>query len=168
MGLLDDVSAILKQYQSGATPPPDQVHAHFDQVASAVPASTMTAGVVHMLSSNQAMPLTQIVSSLLNQADPTQKAALINKLLAALPPGAAATAAGGALASVGVTGTTVSPEQAQQVTPDAVMQLAQHAQGTDVTIYNSLGAFYAEHPTLVKALGAGALALIMSHISNRR
>jgi hypothetical protein len=36
------------------------------------------------------------------------------------------------------------------------------------TVYNSLGAFYAEHPTLVKALGAGAQAPIMSHISNRR
>ncbi len=27
--------------------------------------------------------------------------------------------------------------------------------------------FYAQHPTLIKSLGAGALALIMSHMSRR-
>jgi hypothetical protein len=168
MGLLDDVGGILKQYQTGATPAPADVNAHFDQVASAVPASTLADGVAHALSSNQTPPLGQMVSSLFNQADPAQKAAMVNKLLAALPPGTASTAAGGALASILGGGTTVSPQQAQQVTPDAVAQLAQHAQAADGSIVNTLSAFYAQHPTLVKSLGVGALALVMSHMSNRR
>jgi hypothetical protein len=92
--------------------------------------------------------------------------------MSALGPAAVAAATGGALGGAlgsGATpGTTVSPQQAQQVSPATITQLADRAQSADGSIVNQLSTFYAQHPTLVKGLGVGALALIMSHISNRR
>lgn len=172
MSIADEIGGILKQYQTGTTPSPAAVNAHFDQVASAVPSSVLADGLAHAMTSSQTPPLGQIVSSLFNQANPTQKAAVLNQLMSALGPAAVAAATGGilggALGSGGTTGTTVSPEQAQQVSPATITQLADRAQAADGSIVNQLSAFYAQHPTLVKGLGVGALALVMSHISNRR
>ena len=168
MSIVDEIGGILKQYQTGVTPPPAAVNAHFDQVASAVPANVLADGLAHAMTSSQTPPLGQIVSSLFNQANPTQKAAVLNQLMSALGPAAVAAATGGALGSAGTTGNAVSPQQAQQVSPATITQLADRAQAADGSIVNQLSAFYAQHPTLVKGLGVGALALVMSHISNRR
>jgi len=54
------------------------------------------------------------------------------------------------------------------VPADAVQELAKHAQRNDPSIIDRASNFYAQHPTLVQALGAGSLALIMSHMSNRK
>jgi hypothetical protein len=168
MSIADEIGGILKQYQTGVTPSPAAVNAHFDQVASAVPANVLADGLAHAMTSSQTPPLGQIVSSLFNQANPAQKAAVLNQLMSALGPAAVAAATGGALGSSGPAGTPVSPQQAQQVSPATVTQLADRAQAADGSIVNQLSAFYAQHPTLVKGLGVGALALVMSHISNRR
>jgi len=172
MSIADVIGGILKQYQTGVTPPPAAVNAHFDQVASAVPANVLADGLAHAMTSSQTPPLGQIVSSLFSQANPAQKAAVLNQLMSALGPAAVAAATGGALGGAlgsGATpGTTVSPQQAQQVSPATITQLADRAQSADGSIVNQLSTFYAQHPTLVKGLGVGALALIMSHISNRR
>jgi hypothetical protein len=168
MSIADEIGGILKQYQTGVNPSPAAVNAHFDQVASAVPANVLADGLAHAMTSSQTPPLGEIVSSLFNQANPAQKAAVLNQLMSALGPAAVAAATGGALGSGGTTGTAVSPQQAQQVSPATVTQLADRAQAADGSIVNQLSAFYAQHPTLVKGLGVGALALVMSHISNRR
>jgi hypothetical protein len=176
MSLTDEIGGILKQYQTGTTPSPAAVNAHFDQVASAVPTNVLADGLAHAMSSSQTSPLGQIVSTLFSQANPAQKAAVLNQLMSALGPAAVAAATGGvlggavsgALGSGGTPGTTVSPQQAQEVSPTTITQLADRAQAADGSIVNQLSAFYAQHPTLVKGLGVGALALVMSHISNRR
>jgi hypothetical protein len=172
MGIADEIGSILKQYQGGNTPQPadvSAVNAHFDQVASAVPQTALADGVAHALRSDQTPPLGQVVSSLFSNADGAQKAGMINHLLASIGPAAATTAAGGALASVlGKGSTTVTPQQAQQLSPATVSQLADHAESADGSVIDKLGSFYAQHPTLVKGLGATALALMMSRMSNRR
>jgi hypothetical protein len=53
------------------------------------------------------------------------------------------------------------------VSPEAVHQLAEQAEKNNPSIVDQASRFYAEHPTLVQGLGAGALALIMSHMSRR-
>ncbi len=172
MGIVDEIGSILKQYQGGNTPQPADtsvVATHFEQVAGAVPQGTLADGVAHALRSDQTPPLGQMVSSLFANADGTQKAGMLNHLLASIGPAAATTAAGGALAGVLAKGSnTVTPQQAQQISPTAVQQLADHAETADGSIVDKLGGFYAQHPTLVKSLGAGALALMMSRMSNRR
>ena len=61
----------------------------------------------------------------------------------------------------------MTPEQAGKISPETVTELAEHAQKQSPSIVEQASAFYAQHPTLVKALGAGSLALIMSHLSRK-
>jgi hypothetical protein len=62
----------------------------------------------------------------------------------------------------------VTPQQAQQVPPEAVQALARQAAQKDPSILDQAAGFYAQHPGLVKTIGAGALALLMSRISAAR
>ena len=61
----------------------------------------------------------------------------------------------------------MSPDQAKQVSPEAVQQLAEHAEKQNPSVIDHASQFYSQHPKLVQALGAGSLALIMSHLSKR-
>jgi hypothetical protein len=49
----------------------------------------------------------------------------------------------------------------------AVQQLAEHAEKQNPSVIDHASQFYSQHPKLVQALGAGSLALIMSHLSRR-
>ena len=62
----------------------------------------------------------------------------------------------------------MTPEQAEQLPPEAVQQLAQQAHQNNPSIVDQVSHFYSEHPTVIKTLGAGALALIMSHMYDKR
>lgn len=170
MGLLDNLSGLLKQAQSGNAPEAD-VHNAFDQVAGSVPAGTLADGLTHAFNSDQTPPFPQMLSGLFAQSNPQQKAGLLNQILGALGPGAAAqlaTSAGlGSLAGA-VSGGSVTPQQAQQISPDQVQVLAQQAAKKDPSIVDLAAGFYAQHPTLVKSIGVGALALLMSKISQAR
>lgn len=59
----------------------------------------------------------------------------------------------------------LTEEQASQLTPEQIQEIASHVEQEDPSIMDKLGDFYAEHPTLVKSLGAGALAIILSKVS---
>ncbi len=169
MGIFDQLGGLLKQATSGNAAP-DEVHAAYDQVAQSVPQSSLADGLLHAFQSNQTPPFEQMLGTLFAQSSPEQKAGILNQLLGALGPSAtqALSAAGiGGLAG-GLAGGAVSPQQAQQVPPQAVQTIAQHAAAKDPSIMSQAAGFYAQHPTLVKALGAGALALLLSHMSQRR
>lgn len=168
MGLLDD---LLQRVTSGNAPAAD-VHAAYDQVAKAVPRGALAEGLAHAFNSDQTPPFEQMVSGLFGQSNPDQKAGLLNQILGALGPGGVAQVLGaagglGGLASILSEGS-VTPQQAQQVPPEAVQVLAQQAAKADPSIVETAASFYAQHPTLVKAIGAGALALLMSRISAGR
>ena len=62
-------------------------------------------------------------------------------------------------------GGNVSAAQAQQVSPQAIQVLAQKAREINPGIVDAVSGFYAKNPQLVKAIGAGALALLMSRLS---
>ena len=171
MGLLDNLGDLAKQFASGSAPASD-VHAAYDKVSEAVPQSSLADGLTHAFNSDQTPPFGQMLSNLFNQSSPDQKAGLLNQIIAKLGPGGVSQILAGAgglggLASV-LSGGSVTPEQAQQVTPQQVQVLAQQAEKKDPSIVNAAAGFYAQHPTLVKAIGAGALALLVSKISQAR
>ncbi len=170
MGILDDLESLGKQLASGKMSD-NEVHAAYDQTAKAVPAGTLAEGLSHAFQSDRTPPFEQMVSGLFGKSNPDQKAGLLNQLVAALGSGAstqALTSGGlGALAGL-LSGAKVTPDQAQQVTPQAIEVLAQQAARKDPSIMEKAAGFYAQHPTLVKSLGAGALALLMSKISQAR
>ena len=170
MGLLDNLSNIANELASGNASAAD-VHSTYDQVARAVPQGELAEGLSQTFKSDQTPPFEQMVTGLFNQSSPDQKAGLLNQLLAALGSGGAAQvlASTGGLAGLAgmLSGGRVTPQQAEQVPPQAVEVLAQQAAKKDPTIIDRAAGFYAQHPTLVKAIGVGALALLMSKISKR-
>jgi len=160
MGIFDNLDHLLKQAAGGNAPEPE-VHAAYDQVAQAVPQNELADGLAHAFKSDQTPPFEKMVADLFARSTPEQKAGMLNQLMAALGPQGLAQLH----AQTGGSATPVTPEQAQQVSPQAVQTAAQDAVRKDPTIMDTAASFYAQHPTLVKALGAGALALLLSRIS---
>jgi len=113
-----------------------------------------------------------MLSGLFGQSNPDQKAGLLNQILGALGQsgGARTLGTGGALGELTrmLSQGSVTPQQAQQVPPEAVEELAQKAAETNPSIVDAAASFYAQHPTLIKTIGAGALALLMSKLSAAR
>ena len=53
---------------------------------------------------------------------------------------------------------TITPEQASQLIPEQVHQMADHAQQNNPSIVDHMSDFYAKHSSLIKTLGGAALA----------
>jgi hypothetical protein len=64
--------------------------------------------------------------------------------------------------------TQITPEQAEQIPADAVQEIAAQAEKKDPSVIDQVSNFYAEHPTLVKTLGAVALAIALAKIAERQ
>ena len=169
MSLMDNLSSLVDRYTSGGASEAD-VHATYDKLATEVPHGTLASGLSHAFRSDQTPAFEQMVSGLYNQSNPDQKAGMLNQLLGSLGPGASQMLASLGLSSLAgaTTGEAVTPQQAQQVNPEAVQTIARQASTKDPSVMDKAASFYAQHPTLVKSIGAGALAILMSHISRAR
>jgi hypothetical protein len=169
MGLFDSLGNILKQYAGGSASGqvPSDVQEHFDQVAQAVPQSTVADGLSAAFRSNQTPVFGEMIGSLFSNSTGEQKAALLNQLAGAAGPKVLSRIPGGsALASLLSSGDRqLTPEQAQQISPEAVQQLAAHAEKADPSIVDKASSFYAQHPTLVKTMGGAALSVVMARIA---
>jgi hypothetical protein len=168
MGWADGLGQVL-QSALGSNASEADIHAAFDKVAGAVPHGALTDGISHVFNSDQTPPFEQMLGGLFGQSSPDQKAALLNQVLSSLGPGAGQVLGGigglGGLASVLQGGGGVTPAQAQQIPPDAVQAIAQKARSINPGIVDAVSSFYAKNPQLVKTIGAGALALLMSRLS---
>lgn len=169
MGLLD----ILQQYAGNALAPQANVHEHFDQVAPQVSTQDLGNGIADAFRSDATPPFGQMVGSLFNNSNPQQQAGLLNQLVQSLGTGGLSSVAGGMLGGLLGTGSgsvpaSITPEQASQLSPSDVNAIAAHAQKQDPSIVDRVGSFYAEHPMLVKTLGAVALSAVMGSLSSRR
>jgi hypothetical protein len=165
MSWIDRVGGLLQRYSTASgSPPPPSTAADFASVAESAPATALSGGLAAAFRSGNT-PFGELISQLFAQSDPTQRAGILGHLLAAAGPAAVSS---GALAGAGLTpapGAAVSPEQAQQVPVEAVRGLAEAAAKNDPSIIDRASEFYAQHPALIKSMGAGALAVVMSHLS---
>lgn len=162
---------MLKQYIGGSGQASEtDVHAHFDQAAQSVPHGAMADALSHAFRSDQTPAFGQMISSMFSQSNGEQKAGMLNHLLSSVGPGTVASMpAGGMLSRLFSAGATqVTPEQAQNVSPETVQQLASHAEKTDPSIVDKAGSFYAQHPALVKTLGAGVLSIALAKLARRQ
>ncbi|HVP59504.1 MAG TPA: hypothetical protein VMT11_03005 [Myxococcaceae bacterium] len=168
MGWADGLGQVLQGVLGGNASEAD-IHSAFDKVAGAVPHGALAEGISHVFNSDQTPPFEQMLSGLFGQSSPDQKAALVNQVLSGLGPAAGNVLGGvgglGGLAGVLQGGGTVSAAQAQQIPPQAVEALARKARELNPGIVDAVSGFYAKNPQLVKAIGAGALALLMSRLS---
>jgi hypothetical protein len=159
---LSNLMGLLQQYANPGTANAGNVEHDFEQVSQAAPQPHLAGGLAEAFRSNQTPPFAQMLSTLFSNSNGQQQAGILNHLLTS-----GGTGASGILGNFLGAGSQVTPEQAQQVPPETVQQLAEQAQKNDPSIIEKASSFYAQHPTLVKALGAGSLALIMSHMARR-
>ena len=165
---LTDFLGILNQYRgASAVSPPATVQQDYSQVAQSAPQAHLASGLAEAFRSNETPPFSQMLSALFSNSNGQQRAGLLNQLIGAVGPSVLATGGLGRLAGLLRDGNNVTPEQANQIPPETVQQLAEHAEKQNPSIVDQASAFYAQHPTLVQALGAGSLALIMSHLSKK-
>jgi hypothetical protein len=171
-----DLGGLLSKYLnvSGASSP--DAEQHFDQVAQHAPTETVSQGISDALRSDQTPSLGDMVSQAFSRADPQQRAGMLNEILSSVGPNVLASLGGGAAGGVLgnilgqlQSGSTpqVTPQQASQVSPSAVQDLANHAEKHDSSIFDKLGDFYAQNPALVKALGVSVLGVALSKIAGR-
>jgi hypothetical protein len=161
----------LKTVTTGNAPAED-VHAAYDQVASAVPNDILADGLSDAFKSDQTPPFEQMVAVLFDKSTPDQKAGFVNHLVGVLGPAGfvqALSAAGiGSAPGTVHSGGSMTPQQADQLSPGSVQVLARQAAAKDPSIIDKAATFYAQHPTLVRSIGVGALALLLRRISAAR
>lgn len=159
MGLLD----MLQNALDAGTP-----EQHFDQVAKTAPKDELGHGVAAALRSDQTPPFPNLVGQLFGGSSAPQQAGLLNQILASLGPGALSSVAGGALGRILQPGSTqVTPEQAAQLSPSEVSEIAAKAESAQPGVVDQVGQFYAEHAGLLKLLGGAALALTLAKMKER-
>jgi hypothetical protein len=175
MSWTDKVGDLLKHYTgvgaaAAAQTAPD-VHAHFDEVAQAVPSNVLAEGLTAAFNSDKTPAFGQMLSTLFNNSTGDQKAGLINQLLGSISPSMLTQVLGGAgLAGLlgGAGSPQVTAQQAQQLSPEVVQQLANHAQNSNPSIVDTVSNFYAQHATLVKTLGGAALTVALAKVAERQ
>ncbi len=159
MGLFDEIKGLASQYTGGNTPTGD-ANTNFDQVAKAVDSSTLAQGIAAAMRSDQTAPFAQLVSQLFANGSSDQKASMLNTILAAAPQLSTM------IPGLGSSGA-VSPQQASAISPDAIQDIAHQAEQHDPSIVDKLSSVYANHPTLVKTLGAAAMAIAVRAIAEK-
>jgi len=166
MGFMD----ILEQYAGQAMAPQADAHADFSKVAAEAPPDTLGAGITEALRNGAGGSFADSIEKLFANSNPDQRAGLLTRLIESAGPAMLSSIAGGALARLGGGGagtTPVAPADADTVTPAQAGELAAAAHAKDPGIIDRVGSFYSEHPQVVKALGAAALAVAMSHMARR-
>ncbi|HSY28336.1 MAG TPA: hypothetical protein VK832_12580 [Burkholderiaceae bacterium] len=169
-----DFGNLLQQYVGGAAPAAAEVENHFDQATQGSPSSLVSQGLAAMFHSDQTPAFSQIAGQLFGQANPNQQAGMLNHLLGGMGPGVLSSllgSAGGAglagvLGQLDGTNSTVTPEQAAQLTPDQVQQIADHAQQNNPEIVEHMSDFFAQHSGLIKTLGGPALTIALSKMAD--
>jgi len=169
-----DIGGLLSKYLNA---PAGQVSAdaedHFDQIAQQASPQVVGQGISDALRSDQTPALGQLVSQVYSNANPSQQAGMLNQILASLPQGALSSLGGGALGGIlgqltaGGGTPQVTPQQASQISPSQVQNIANHAEQHSSGVFDALGNFYAQHPDLVKTLGTAALTVAVAKIAGR-
>ena len=165
MSWLNEIGTLLQQYKgASASSPPPSATEDFAKIADRAPSSALSDGLSAAFRSQSTPSFGEMIAQLFAQSDGAQRSGILDHLLAAAGP-----AASGVLGSLnrGAAGAGAAQAQAQQLPPEAVKRLADEAEKRDPSIVDRASGFYAQHPTLVKTLGVGALAVIMSHLSQR-
>jgi len=164
------VDDLVKRYSGqggGTAPAPENPQEDFRQASRAAPQNVVANGISQALRSDRTPPFSQMLANLFSHSDPNQRAGVLNRLLGSVDSGALNAVPGlsGLSSMLGIR--TVSPEEANAVSPDQVQQIAAHAQEQNPSIVDEVSGFYAQHPQVVKAVGGLALSIALQHMLRR-
>ena len=177
MEWLNQIGGLLQQY-SGANPnqAPDSVNDDFDQIAQQAPQGALAGGLSEAFRSEQTPPFGNMLGQLFGQSNGQQRASILNTLISIAGPmvlsqvlnrqgGGGLAGLLGGLSGGGGTQPAITPEQAEQISPEAVQEIAAQAEQRDPSVIDRMSEIYAEHPTLIKGLGGAALAVLMAKLA---
>ena len=182
MDWMNQLGGVLQQYTgAAAAPAPSNVQDDFDQITQGAPRPALADGIAAAFRSEQTPDFGQMAAQLFSNSSGQQRAGILNTLIGAVGPMVlsqilsrrANSNGGSGLSSLigllsGGQQTEVTPEQAQQIPAEAVQEIAAQAEKQDPSVIDQVSNFYAEHPTLVKTLGAAALTIALSQIAQRQ
>ena len=160
MGLLDALSQIANALNQNSQPQ----QSHVDEIVREAPRDTVREGLREAFDANDTPSLGEQVGQMFGQSSNQQQAGLINQVIQALGPAAAAALAGGVLQKV------MKPDAVTQLSPTEVTQVVNEAQQQQPELSQRLSEFYADNSGLLKALGGVALlaaAIKMKQYSER-
>jgi hypothetical protein len=158
MDWMNQLGGLLQQY-TGAGRTHENPEQDFDEFARVAPRETP--------------PFPNMLGQMFGGSSGMDRSNILSTLAAAVGPQVLASVLGrqggglGNLVGMFGGGGQISAEDADRIPPEAVQELAAEAQKRDPTIIDRVSDFYAEHPTLVKGLGAAALAFMMSNLANK-
>lgn len=171
MDWMNAVENIARRYSGiggGTAAAPEDPHKDFQQVTQAAPQNVVASGISQAFRSDQTPSFPEMLANLFSHSDPNQRAGLLNRLMGSIGPGALTALPGlGSLSSL-FTGRNVTPQQASQVSPNQVEQMAAHAERQNPSVVDEVSGFYAQHPQVMKAIGGMALTIALQHILKRR
>ena len=175
MNWLDQIGGLLQQYAgASAEQAPSSTESDFDQVANVAPRDAMAGGLADAFRSQETPPFPNMLGQMFGQSSGNQRADILNTLIAAVGPAllsGALSRQGGLGSLAGMLGggaAQITPEQAAQVPPQAVEEMARAAEKNDPSIIDRVSDFYAENPMLFKTLGAAALAVAMRGMAGQK
>ena len=140
-------------------------HQDFQQVARNAPQDVVANGLSQAFRSSQTSPFPEMLANLFAHSDANQRAGVLNRIAGMVGPGILSGLGGGtAMPQDG----SITPEQANQVAPGEVQQMAANAERQNPSVVDEVSGFYAQHPQVVKAIGGLALTIALQHILKRR
>jgi hypothetical protein len=171
MSLKKDVGSVLQQYATDTgVYSMRKVESDFVEISQQVSTEHVTNGLSEAFRSEQTPPFDQMVVQSFEQGDAQQRAGMLNQLLDAAGPSVVqplmeSGVLRDALDSNATPEPAISPEQAEQLHPEVVQQIAYSVEQENPGIIDKMSNFYAEDPALVKTLGGGTLSVAMSKIA---
>lgn len=165
MGMLGNVLGGMNQQDD------DQVNGAFDQFAQNAPQGDLASALMGAFGSNQTPEFGNMLGSLFAQSGGQERAGLLNTLLATAGPAVLAQVLGGRGLDLGALlggQQQFTPETANRVPADALEELGARTGGNGSSLIEAASNFYAQHPQLVKGLGAAALGIAMNHFMRSR
>ncbi|HET7747447.1 MAG TPA: hypothetical protein VFM29_09115 [Vicinamibacteria bacterium] len=195
MDWLKNLSPILDRYQDVQPQRvPETVDRDYDQLVSNAPPQALSEGLAAAFRDDRTPAFGQMASQMFGRANPQQRANILNILLATVGPmvlqqvlarrqsgtgPAAGRARTGGLGDIlgqvlgGGGGRPsaqphVTEEQARQIDPRTVEELAREAEKKDPSIIDKVSDVYARQPDLLKVVGGAALAIALGRMASRR
>src|SRR5689334_11837406 len=127
MNWIDSLNDVVQRYSGqagGAASAPADPHQDYQQVAQTAPREVVADGLGQAFRSDQTPSFPEMVANLFRNSDPNQRVGLLSRLM----------------------GGNVSPQQATQMSPEQVQQVAAQAEKQNPTIVDQVSNFYAQHP----------------------
>src|SRR5262249_30230400 len=131
---------------------------------SGAPPNAVAGGISQAFRSDQTPPFPEMLANLFSHCDPNQRAGVLNQLLSSIGPGTLTALPGMASLSSLFRGGCIRPEQAGQVSPGQVQQMAAHAERENPSVVDQISSFYAQYPQVMSCRRAGSYNCTPTHV----